>query len=449
MELGSSCTGDFAGDGPDRRDGRGFLGYLVIRRSPAQDSPDASGIGFVRREASRLGAGIGCISQRVRRARLACSESLRGCTRGLSTSGLTRPPTFTRRSAEVVPVRGSTGSATVMGVVAKGVPDARFTRIDRGQGVGGGCFSPGKAWIFLWASGRADARRCREASGQDGRPGKPRKGRGVRGLGGDVSGQGRKWPLGCVGRRWDGLVLGRGLAGATSGADFQVEAQLSTEPLDPGGRAVRKAGRDAAAEGGLLGLWGRLVDKLGPDAASLGRVARQLLVGDHGIKEPRRSGLAVLGEAAPGVIARVGDEMGAEGVGLDVPQDRQQVVVVLDDGALEAALPDVARGAVDAVIALGVGDEEALDEAADGNVEGADQEVDVVGHEAVAVALERPGAFQVAEGVEEGGVIAVGVEDGGAVVPPVDNMVDEAWSDGSQGPWHGPMISRRGRIRQE
>ena len=122
------------------------------------------------------------------------------------------------------------------------------------------------------------------------------------------------------------------LAGPASGADLQVEAQLPAELLDPGGRAVRQTGLDAASEGGLLGLGGLLVDELGPDAATFGRVVGQCFVGDNRVDEAGRSRQAMLGEAAPGVVAGAGDEAGAEGVGLDVAQDGQQVVVVLDDG---------------------------------------------------------------------------------------------------------------------
>ncbi len=95
-----------------------------------------------------------------------------------------------------------------------------------------------------------------------------------------------------------------------------------------------------------------------------------------------------------------------------------------------------------AVVALGVGDQEALHQSADGGVEGADQEVDVVGHEAVAVELEGAGTLKVAEGVEEGNVVAIGVEDGGAVVAAVDDVVDEAITDRSQGSWHNPHVTQ-------
>lgn len=76
------------------------------------------------------------------------------------------------------------------------------------------------------------------------------------------------------------------------------------------------------------------------------------------------------GEAAPGVVTGRRDSPGPEGVGLDIADDRQEVVVVLDDGALEPPLPDAAAGVVAAAVALGVGDEQVLHDLADGGVEG-------------------------------------------------------------------------------
>src|SRR5262245_58119459 len=48
------------------------------------------------------------------------------------------------------------------------------------------------------------------------------------------------------------------------------------------------------------------------------------------------------------------DHPGPQRVGLRVPQESEQVVVLLDDRALEPALPDVAAGA-GAVVVPGVG----------------------------------------------------------------------------------------------
>ncbi len=48
--------------------------------------------------------------------------------------------------------------------------------------------------------------------------------------------------------------------------------------------------------------------------------------------------------ARPGIIAWIGHHRGPQRVGLDVPQDDEQVVAVLDDGGSKAALPDVAAG---------------------------------------------------------------------------------------------------------
>ena len=122
------------------------------------------------------------------------------------------------------------------------------------------------------------------------------------------------------------------------------------------------------------------------------------------------------------------------------------MVVVLDDGALEPALPNVATAPVAAMVALGVRDEEALHQSADRGLERADQEVDVVGHEAVAVERERPSLLQIADRPEESSVVLVIVEHRGAVVAPVDDVVDEVVVDGTQGARHGDGAKTQGIV---
>ena len=135
------------------------------------------------------------------------------------------------------------------------------------------------------------------------------------------------------------------------------------------------------------GVWWTKADQRRRRVA--GVCGERLVDGDR-VEERVAASEPVGGEAAPAVVACGFDHAGAEGVGLDVAEDRQEVVVVLDDGALESTLPDVAAAVVAAVVALGVGDEQALHDPADRRLQGPDQQVDVVGHEAVAVELERP-----------------------------------------------------------
>ena len=60
--------------------------------------------------------------------------------------------------------------------------------------------------------------------------------------------------------------------------------------------------------------------------------------------------------ARPGRLARIGRHRGPHRVGLDVPQNDEQVVALLDDRRLEAALPDVAAGSLSPVVPPGVSD---------------------------------------------------------------------------------------------
>ena len=55
---------------------------------------------------------------------------------------------------------------------------------------------------------------------------------------------------------------------------------------------------------------------------------------------------AMAAVARPGRLARIGHHRGPHRVGLDVPQNDEQVLAVLDDRGSEAALPDVAAGSL-------------------------------------------------------------------------------------------------------
>ena len=74
---------------------------------------------------------------------------------------------------------------------------------------------------------------------------------------------------------------------------------------------------------------------------------------------------AMAAVARPGRLARIGHHRGPHRVGLDVPQNDEQVVAVLDDRGSEAALPDVATGSLSPVVPPGVSDGQGLEDAAD------------------------------------------------------------------------------------
>lgn len=109
------------------------------------------------------------------------------------------------------------------------------------------------------------------------------------------------------------------------------------------------------------------------------------------------------------------------------------MVIVLDDRAPEPALLDVAAGAVGAMMASDVGDEPDLHDPADRRLAGADQEVDVAGHQAVAEQVERPSGLLIGQGGKEGIAVGVVAKDVGAVVAATDGVDDEAGLDRAQG----------------
>ena len=135
---------------------------------------------------------------------------------------------------------------------------------------------------------------------------------------------------------------------------------------------------------------------------------------------------AMAAVARPGILARIGHHRGPHRVGLDVPQNDEQVVAVLDDRGSEAALSDVAAGSLSPVVPPGVSDGQGLEHAADrlpgGRLE---KQMKMVGHQAVAEERERVPCLGAGEIAKEHIPFAVGAEDIGSVVPAVDRVVNK------------------------
>jgi site-specific DNA recombinase len=100
---------------------------------------------------------------------------------------------------------------------------------------------------------------------------------------------------------------------------------------------------------------------------------------------------------------------------------------------LEAPLPHVARRAVRLVVAPGVGHGQRLEDATDRLPGGRrQQQVEVVGQQAVAVQTERVAQLGLAKGAQEGLEVVGAAEDGRAVVAAVESVVDQVIGDGTR-----------------
>ena len=135
---------------------------------------------------------------------------------------------------------------------------------------------------------------------------------------------------------------------------------------------------------------------------------------------------AMAAVARPGILARIGHHRGPHRVGLDVPQNDEQVVAVLDDRGSAAALPDVAAGSLSPVVPPGVSDGQGLEDAADRLPGGRfEKQMKMVGHQAVAEERERIPCLGAGEIAKEHIPFAVGAEDIGSVVPAVDRVINK------------------------
>ena len=126
-------------------------------------------------------------------------------------------------------------------------------------------------------------------------------------------------------------------------------------------------------------------------------------------------------ETRPRVVTGIFDHRRAEGIGLDVPQDDEQVLVILDHRALESTLPDVPGTLMSLVIAPCVGHGQGLENPAD-RLAGHElkQKMKVVGHQAIAKQLERIATLSLPQRVKERQVIALFREDISTIIAAIE-----------------------------
>lgn len=180
---------------------------------------------------------------------------------------------------------------------------------------------------------------------------------------------------------------------------------------------------------------------VGPLALANGRIRRELLVGQQPVQQVVRLAQAMRSITAPGIFLGPFDDSRPERVGFDVAQDRQQVVVTLDDRTFEPSLPDVAAGPMVLVVPLGVRNQQALHDPADrGAGQRAQEEVEVIVEQTVAVEPKRHALLEVRERLEKGGEIAGLLEHLLPVIAAIDHMIDQPRFNRPQRTWHSQRL---------
>lgn len=204
--------------------------------------------------------------------------------------------------------------------------------------------------------------------------------------------------------------------------------------------AVGPAAGGGGADGVQFGLGLGAVDGAGPVGRAVDRPVVEQVGGDVGA-----GGAA--GERAPRPVGRAGDEVGAEGVALDVAADAEEVVVEFDGEALEAALVQVATagGVAVGVPALGVGHGEPAHEVGELAVLARpEDEVEVVGHEHVGTDPHALTLAGLGEDLFEGAVIGVVVKDLETARPAIHDVVGETTGGETQSSGHAGRLPTRG-----
>ena len=211
----------------------------------------------------------------------------------------------------------------------------------------------------------------------------------------------------------------------TTTARLTDDAEAMANDLDPVLCTVGPA--TAQRRPHAIQLLGRLfpTDLPSPAGPTFRLSATELLPFRERVQDGIGMAGAMAAVARPGILARVAHHRGPHRVGLDVPQNDEQVVAVLDDRRSEAALPDVAAGSQSPVVPPGVSDGQGLEDAADrlpgGRLE---KQMKMLGHQAVAEERERVPCLGAGKIAKEHIPFAVGAEDIGSVVPAVDRVVN-------------------------
>ncbi len=145
----------------------------------------------------------------------------------------------------------------------------------------------------------------------------------------------------------------------------------------------------------------------------------------------------VSGGARPGVVRGGGDHVGAAGICLDIAQTDPEVGSFGHRAGVEAGLPEVACASFADVEGLSVAAVGASKKDGEGVLTaGDDDEVDVVGHEAVGEDAGAGILDVVADEAEVEGAVGGGKENSLAIRAPLRNMIGESRGDDSGVAWH-------------
>ena len=139
--------------------------------------------------------------------------------------------------------------------------------------------------------------------------------------------------------------------------------------------------------------------------------------------------------ATPRLGAR--HQPGPDRVALDVAQHQQQMVVLLDGKRLEAALPNVAAGAVVLQVAADMGGQQPMHPAAEVAVVMRPQrQVEVIGHQAVGEDAQGVTQARLGHHPQERLMVLLFMEDLGTAIAAIQHMITKAAGRSTQGSRH-------------
>ncbi len=217
-----------------------------------------------------------------------------------------------------------------------------------------------------------------------------------------------------------------------SGAEHRLQPQSFRNRGLPGRRTVRLTPLNASSHRFFLFWAERTVDSVRPVASSVDRSWRQrpavrIILG------PRNA------EAVPPPVLGTPYQVGPQGVPLDIAAHREEMLVRLHGGRLEPALIEMTGAGRSVVRTSPLGERHGEPAHEPGEVAiltWPEQDVEVVGHQAVSQQSHVMAHHRLREDALECRIILVGLKDSQPGVGPIQGVVDEATFRRSSWSWH-------------
>jgi hypothetical protein len=220
-------------------------------------------------------------------------------------------------------------------------------------------------------------------------------------------------------------------------ANREVELQFLGQARDPGFVAITKSAGGRPVNLRQRRIFQRTVDLLGPFALVNLRLGQKRLIRPEPINQFIQVAKCVIATVRPRILAISLHRPAQQRIGFDVPQHREQVLIVLDHGAVEPTSPQVAAGAVVHLIPLRVQVQQAPREPADVGLRRPHEQMEECVQQSATVEVEWRSRIEIGQRLKNSPEVFRIVKHILPIVATIDHVVDQSVLDRSQRAGHG------------